>query len=307
MVSAFIVAAVIAVAIVRWFLGVQTERTTLERLPLSADGIIRGAEAITKRGSGSRAVLLLHGFGDTPQTLTYLADHLLRRGFDVHAPLLAGHGRTLAAFAKGSADAWLDGAEHAYAALRRQYQSVGIVGVSMGGALAVLLAARAASPDAMVLIAPYLSMHPRARQVAVAYWLVTPFVRYLPTREESSIRDEIERASNRGFGTATPRLLNQLRAIVDRAAAVLGEVRTSTLMIQSRDDNRIDQKAAAASFAAIGAAEKKLVWVEGGGHVITVDVGRERVLESTADWLDARIKTSTPRESGRGGEGSRLE
>ncbi len=289
MLSALAVVTVVAVVVLRWLLGIQTERASLRRLPLGPEGVIHGAEAITRRADGSRALLLLHGFGDTPQTLTYLADHLHRNGFDVHAPLLEGHGRTLAEFGRGSADRWLEGAERAYAAIRRECRSIGIVGVSMGGALATLLAARVASPDAVVLIAPYLSMRPRARQIAVAYWLVAPFVRYLPTRDEGSIRDEVERASNRGFGTTTPRLLNELRTVVDRASAVLADVRAPTLMLQSRQDNRIDPHAAEAAFAALGAEEKRLAWIEGGGHVITVDTGRDRVLELTAEWLRARV------------------
>ena len=285
MIGALLLAAAGAVVLLRWFFGARAERLSLRRLPVGADGIIEGAGPIVHQGRGSRAVLLLHGFGDTPQTLRYLADHLHRAGFHVHAPLLAGHARTLREFAATRADAWIVGAERVYADLRRDHASVSIVGVSMGGALATLLAAGPTPPDSLVLIAPYLSVEPRARQIAVAYWLVAPFVRYLPIREEASIRDDVERARNRGFGTATPRLLNELRAIADRAAAVLGDLRPPTLMIQSRDDNRIDHAAAEASFEAIAAPEKRVVWLEGTGHVITVDTGRERVLALTSEWL----------------------
>jgi carboxylesterase len=292
--SAFILVTAVGVMLLRWFLSVRAERASLRRLPLGADGIIRGAEGIVRHGRASRGVLLLHGFGDTPQTLMYLADRLHESGFDVHAPLLPGHGRTLREFSRGRAEAWLAGAEDAYAELRGQHRSVGLVGVSMGGALALLLSARVAPPDALVLIAPYLTMRPRARQIAAAHRLVTPFVRYLATREEASIRDDVERASNRGFGTTTPRLLNELRSIVDRAATTLGSVRSPTLMIQSLHDNRIDRRAAEAAFAALGAPEKKLVWVETGGHVITVDTGRERVLALTAEWLAMRVGRLDP-------------
>ena len=285
MLGALVLVAAATVAFLRWRLGARTERLSLERLPLGPDGIIEGAGAISRPGTGPRAVLLLHGFGDTPQTLIYLAEHLHAAGFRVHAPLLAGHGRTLREFSATGATAWLEGAERAYLALRRGHASVGIVGISMGGALATLLAARVAPPDALVLVAPYLSMRPRARQIAVAHWLITPIVRYLPTREEASIRDPVERARNRGFGTATARLLNELRTVVDRASSALRDVRVPTLMIQASEDNRIDHAAASATFEAIGAEEKRVVWLEGSGHVITVDTGRERVLELTAEWL----------------------
>jgi esterase/lipase len=40
----------------------------------------------------------------------------------------------------------------------------------------------------------------------------------------------------------------------------------------------------------LGAREKKLVWTEGAGHVITVDYGRERVYSEVRAWLDAHTR-----------------
>jgi carboxylesterase len=257
-------------------------------------------------------VLILHGFGDTPQTAHYLADHLHGLGFTVHAPLLPGHGRTLAAFGATRAEEWLAAAGAEFDTLRRRFAFVGLVGVSMGGALSVILAGRAAhqgsspsgdgvasggtshGPDALVLIAPYLGMRARALRLATTHWLISPFVRYLPSREEASIRDPEERTRNRGFGTVTPRLLSELLRIVERAQRALPDVRQPTLVIQSRDDNRIEPAAATRAFEMLGSIEKRFVWTEGGGHVITVDTGRERVLTLTGDWLVERADAASP-------------
>ena len=289
----------------------RVERASLLALPCGRDGIIDGAHPIDHRGSRTRAVLILHGFGDTPQTVGYLAAHLHGLGFTVRAPLLAGHGRTLREFGRSTADQWLHAAERELLALQREYESVGVIGVSMGGALAVILAARdsgsAAAPgtrrlvtapdsaaagdahparplSALVLIAPYLSMRAPARRLAACHWMLSPFIRYLPSREEASILDADERRRNRGFGTVTPRLLRELQRLVSRARGSLGIVTTPTLMIQSRTDNRIDPDAATGSFDRLGSPVKRFEWTEG-GHVITVDVGRERVLSMTGDWL----------------------
>ena len=289
---------------IRRSIAVRTERTMLTRLPLGPDGIIEGAAGLVRPASGRRAVLILHGFGDTPQTVRYLADHLSGLGFTVHAPLLPGHGRTLAEFGSFGADAWLSAAERDLDALRESFEFVGLVGVSMGGALAVILAGRpdtrmpgappnslAANqggrrgPDALVLLAPYLSMRPRARRLATLHWMISPFVRYLPSREEASIRDSLERGRNRGFGTVTPGLLAELRRVVERAQRALPVVGQPTLVIQSPDDNRIDSAAATRTFELLGSTEKRFIWTEGGGHVITVDTGRERVLSLTGEWL----------------------
>jgi esterase/lipase len=56
--------------------------------------------------------------------------------------------------------------------------------------------------------------------------------------------------------------------------------------VQSREDNRIPPDAAQRAFDHIGAVDKRLVWLTGAGHVITVDYGRDHVFEIVADWLD---------------------
>ncbi len=292
--NAVVLVVVLAVGwLLRRTIATRVERTSLRDLPRGPDGIIEGASPIDRHVGRQRAVLILHGFGDTPQTVGYLAEYLHGLGFSVRAPLLAGHGRTLREFGGSTAEAWLDGAARQLAAIRSEYDAVGVVGVSMGGALSVILAAGAADqgrlPDAMVLIAPYLSMRPRARRLAALHWALTPFIRYLPAREEASIKDEFERRSNRGFGTVTPRLLNELQRLVSRARRALADVAVPTLVIQSRDDNRIEPGAAQQSFDRLGAREKRFEWTDGGGHVITVDVGRERVLALTGEWLLARV------------------
>jgi esterase/lipase len=43
----------------------------------------------------------------------------------------------------------------------------------------------------------------------------------------------------------------------------------------------------------LAAREKKLIWTEGAGHVITVDYGRERVYSEVTNWLDTHARGGT--------------
>jgi esterase/lipase len=43
----------------------------------------------------------------------------------------------------------------------------------------------------------------------------------------------------------------------------------------------------------LGARDKKMVWTEGAGHVITVDYGRERVYSEVVSWLDKHARGGT--------------
>ena len=73
---------------------------------------------------------------------------------------------------------------------------------------------------------------------------------------------------------------------------MLPAVTVPTLMIQSRDDNRISVADAERTFASLGSREKRLEWIAGAGHVISVDYGHERVFDLTSEWLGAH----TPHE-----------
>src|SRR5262245_44346992 len=108
MVFAFIASAVLLAATWRFRHTRALERYSMQRRSLGADGVVRGGEPITLARPGAPAILLLHGGGDTPQSLRYLADFLHARGYAVSVPLLPGHGRTIRDFARMTADQLID-------------------------------------------------------------------------------------------------------------------------------------------------------------------------------------------------------
>jgi carboxylesterase len=263
---------------------------TLRRLPIGADGVIPGAEAFElTRGADAPAILLLHGGGDTPQTLRYLAEYLYARGYHVRVPLLPGHGRTLQDFSRVAADEWIETSRVAYRDLSDTHRWVGVGGLSMGGALAARLAAEERSVPAVVLLAPYVAMPNRiaaAARLSLLWGVAVPYVSALDPAAPRSIHDQEEAARSLGYGVFTPAALRALRATVAHAIDALPNVSCPTLMIQSREDNRVPPAVAQRAFDRIGATVKELVWVSGAGHVITVDYGRDRIFQIVGDFFD---------------------
>lgn len=256
------------------------------RLPVGASGIIEGAGPIVHERRGTReAVLLLHGFGDTPQTLAYLAEALHARGWDVHAPLLPGHGRTLRSFASSRSQQWVGAAREALDYLLARYDRVAVVGLSMGGALAAILAAERDRIVALALLAPYVELPPRLRRLVRHHQLIHLVTPVLRGNTERSIQDPSERARSLGYRAMTPKLARELALIAERARMALPRIRVPTLLAQSREDNRLATTVAERAFAALGAKDKEILWLEGAGHVITVDYGRDKLIEAVANWL----------------------
>src|SRR4051812_24355410 len=155
------------------------DAVTYERRRLGPDGIVIGGESFVLEHAGAPAILLLHGAGDTPQSMQYLAAALHARGFHVEAPLLPGHGRTVQDFNRTTADALSKAARANYEALRATHEWVGVIGLSMGGALAVQLAADHSDMPALGLLAPYLAMPKkilRAASVSRVWGPIVPIV-----------------------------------------------------------------------------------------------------------------------------------
>ena len=254
--------------------------------PLGPGGIISGAESIDLASGRESAVLLIHGGGDTPQALYGLARHLYARGFSVRVPLLPAHGRELTALRAASANDWAEEIRKHFDELCATHEHVSVVGLSMGGALAIALAAQRQEVRALVLLAPYVDMPVLVRRLARTSRLWGWLFPYFSTRGGASIRDPNAAAEALGHGILTPQALRAMAEVVKAAHKALPRVQAPTLIIQSREDNRIAPEVAERGFARLGAQVKRFVWTKGAGHVISVDYGRERVFELTARWIE---------------------
>lgn len=252
-----------------------------------SNGVTTGAEAFQLSRAGAPGVLLLHGAGDSPQSMRLLGEYLYAQGFAVMAPLLPGHGQRVQNFRHVDAAQWRDAALDAYDAFAAEHPWTGVVGLSMGGALAAITAAERSSVGALVLLAPYVELPGMLRVAAAASPMIGLFSPYFSSGDPRSIRDP--GAANRGiaYRVFTPAALRALRDTARSGWASLVHIHAPTLIVQSRADNRIAPDVPVRALQRLGAADKHLEWVSDGGHVITVDFGKERVFALADHWLKA--------------------
>jgi carboxylesterase len=175
--------------------------------------------------------------------------------------------------------------------MRGLHETVSVVGLSMGGALAAILAAENADIASLVLISPYLAMPVSHRIASAFHWVWGPLAGPRKSSNPRSILDPAERGKNLGYGVYSGRLLYELWRLAAHARRSLGSISAPTLLLQSRADPRIAPSVAEAAIALVGAREKRLVWAEGGGHIITVDYGRDRVFDEVESWIGAHTPT----------------
>src|SRR5690242_1192729 len=262
----------------------RTERAYAERRPPASDGIVPGSEGFTLEGSRERALLLLHGSGDTPQTLRFLGDRLHEQGYTVRAPLLPGHGRGLRDFAAATADDYVRAARQELDALLAQYRWVGVIGLSMGGALSARLAAEHPEVRVLVLLAPYLTPPPSVALVGRTAPVWSLAVPYFAGRGDESVHDPAARAASYAYGLFPPRALRALCLTAAAGRRALSSITVPALVVNSREDNRIPTALAEKTTATLrGPTERH--WVAGCGHVITVDYCRDAVASLVSDFL----------------------
>lgn len=279
------------------------EAAVAARLPLGGDGVVRGAGPMALEAPGDRGALVLHGFGDTPESVAAVAHALHGRGWTVDAPLLPGHGRDLRTFARSRAEDWLDGARAAYTALRRRRTRVVVVAQSMGAALAAVLAAEAeaegARPPALVLLAPYLDLPTSVRWGARLAPLIALGTPYLSSDGGArSLHDDAARAVSLGPKVVTPWLVRELARVVAWGGAALPAIGAPTLIVASRQDNRITPTAVVRMAGQMGrdvpgARPPVIEWMERCGHVIAADREREAVAAHTVAWVEEKVPASS--------------
>lgn len=105
-------------------------------------------------GGEDAAALLVHGFPGTPAEIRPLAETLHAQGWTVQGPLLAGFGPEIATLFTHRPEQWVAQVKEALTTLRQSHKTVLLVGYSMGGAVALNVAAQVA-PDGLILLAPF--------------------------------------------------------------------------------------------------------------------------------------------------------
>lgn len=202
--------------------------------------------------SGGTA-LLLHGYMGTPHELRPLAMALSAAGVTARADLLPGFGEAgRPHLRRVRAEDWLEAAKAAWLELSRDATHRTLVGFSMGGALALALAADPeVRPDALVLLAPYWRMADRrAALLPIAHYVMPtfqPFGKLDFTNPETRLKlaemapeaDLDDPKVQRGFqdGMAVPtHSLYQLRRLGQRASRARLAPQTSPIIVQGLDD-----------------------------------------------------------------------
>ena len=232
-------------------------------------------------GAGRAAALCLHGLTGTPYEVRPIGEALSAAGIAALGPALPGHNETPERLARVPHEAWIDAARAALARLRGTHARVFVVGLSMGGLVALSLAAEE-SVDAAVVVGVPLRLRPLAvRLVPVA----KHFVRFFPKAGGSDIRDAGARARHPSYDRMPLAAVHELLRLQRRVRALLPRVAAPLLVAHGAHDRTADPEDSREILERVASREREHLRLEASGHVVPVDVDGPQLAAATVEFL----------------------
>jgi carboxylesterase len=237
--------------------------------------LLPGAEPFQRDG-GPLGALLIHGFTGSPASTRPLAEWLAEQGLSVIAPRLPGHGTHWEDLAKTQWTDWEAEAVGALKDLASRCADVMVVGVSVGGAMAVHLAAT--HPDEVRCVA-VINAYIHDPRLAMA-----PVVR-LFTRTKKLRTNDINKPGQDevAYDRAPVVTLSSLGQLLKKAESELPDVRQPLLVFSAPQDHLVKPANSELIMRKAGSTDKELIPLPNSYHVATLDhdaeLIRERILE----------------------------
>lgn len=254
-------------------------------------------------GTGEIGCLLVHGFTGSPAEMRPLGQKLAHLGYTVHAVQLAGHDGTSDLVGTVDASAWIADVERGLCEVRQHCAHVFVIGFSMGGALALHLAARHPEIVALVALSPAIRLPRWWHEAAlpIAHRIVPEF--YPLARADFSdpgVRQEVLRRSPPGPppDLDDPAVVAYIRhaarfslkgvynvqQVGQSTRRVLAHVRQPLLVMHGTADDVAVPACARQVMARVSSADKRLIWLPGAHHLI-VNERQEDVHSAVESFL----------------------
>ena len=242
--------------------------------------ILPGAEPFAHDGN-EVGVLMCHGFTGCPQSLRPWAQALAGAGYTVRLPLLPGHGSTWQELNRTRWPDWYAAASTVLDELNGRCRAVVVTGLSMGGALALRLAAqRGRDVTGVIVINPAVKAEdPRLRLLPVMQYLLPS----LP-----GIGSDIKKPGGHelAYSRNPLRALYSLTRLWADVVPDLPRVNQPLLLLRSVEDHVVPTSSSALVLRQVSSGDVQEVLCEDSYHVATLDNDFELIVKQSQAFIE---------------------
>ncbi|GAB3114110.1 alpha/beta fold hydrolase [Streptomyces calidiresistens] len=254
--------------------------------------LLPGAEPFQHEGTSSVGVLLCHGFTGSPQSMRPWAEHLAEAGHTVSLPLLPGHGTRWEDLRPTGWQDWYATVDRELRLLGDRCERVFVCGLSMGGTLALRLAARHGEAVAGVAVVNPAMTFPRGKGHAL------PVLRHL-VPSTPGITSDIAREGGEevGYDRVPLHSALALRNLLNLVRGELPRVTQPLLVMRSRRDHVVPPTDSNLVLGGVSSTDVTELFLERSFHVATLDHDAPRIFQET-DAFITRLTTRKPARDG---------
>ena len=248
--------------------------------------VLPGAEPFSSDG-GPVGVLLCHGFTGSPQSMRPWAEHLAAAGLTVSLPRLPGHGTRWQELNLTRWEDWYAEVDRALTGLSSRCEQVFVMGLSMGGTLAIRLAEqRPGDVAGLVLVNPSLLTTRPDRHLLPLLQLLLPS--WTPIGSDIKKPGVTELAYDRLPLKASYSLSKLWIATRSDLAKVVQPI----LIFRSSQDHVVEPDSCVLLKDKVSSTSVREVVLENSYHVATLDNDAETIFAGSLDFV--RTLTHVP-------------
>jgi carboxylesterase len=241
--------------------------------------VMPGAEPFAYDG-GTTGALLCHGFTGRPQSLRPWAEYLAEAGLSVRLPRLPGHGTTWQDLSRTRWEDWYAEVDRAFNELQALCGEIFVMGLSMGGCLALRLAElRGGAVSGLVLVNPSVTADTRLFVLAPAMKLVVPSLKGITSDIKKSGVTEL------GYDRVPVRAAATLPGLWRATQARLADVTVPVLVYRSTVDHVVGPASLRVLRSALGPAQLEVRECADSYHVATLDNDAQAIFTGSLEFV----------------------
>ncbi|MEV5507031.1 alpha/beta hydrolase [Streptomyces orinoci] len=241
--------------------------------------LLPGAEPFRHDG-GEVGVLVCHGFTGSPQSVRPWAEYLAERGLTVSLPLLPGHGTRWQDMQVTGWQDWYAEVDRALWSLRERCSQIFLCGLSMGGALALRLAAKhQEAVSGVVVVNPANRVHGLGARAL-------PVLRHLVPSTKGIASDIAkEGVEEVGYHRVPLHAAYSFRRFLQLVDRELPQVTQPLLLLHSTQDHVVPPADSARILARVSSRDLTERLLERSYHVATLDHDAATIFEESYAFI----------------------